>query len=793
MQVFVEKATHRKHTLQQTNNKLTTNNMIYKSLAGKGRFSLTEAVEILELYWDNKKVSRRPASTTEVTESCAMLFELEGSDDTNRCDGFGAWSPMGSSVVTARYPVTTSSGSRVTKEVTVRRSYWTNSQEKKLKRQEYRLIGTNRVSLIYLMPLDYSTEVFKPCVHKNTYGNGNNYQRVPSVIREDTRVLIESGKTPKQVHQALLTRIDLTNDAETIVAQMKQTPKLKSIQNMTHNMRQITTQYERILAMMKVGTYGIRDVSFIDDTLCIIHFTEHQLKMFSELEDGMFTYDTTFDIGDFYVSFLTTKVTYIEGEPLVIGPMMIHTSKTEEAHVKFFQKVKVFGLDIVHIGTDSELAIVNAIEKVFPNAAHVVCFRHFISRLEMKMNTLKINKDDQVKIRILFTGRDDCAGIFDVSFDSFEKQYECLKRSVIKIVGRPTGAKLNEFIEKKRGIVRDHMLLDVRKYANLSDGFWYSNNAESANNMIKSPLNRMKKTIPDFIDYVKEYTENQEKEIIMARLGIGRFCLKEDEKVNNGMTVEQFHRCSTHTDQLKQQIQKEVDEILDQRELDEGKQKQLSVNIHDITKLNSVVCDELVRDALSVLNDKSIRRVDLPETHPILIVKGNDQTVCRINFRHPIDSDCVQFKQYSICYHIVAACEYCDDYDYLHRKYSKRSSTIQLVFGKALSTDKKDQVKSGKKAHKSKQKRTLRTGKAPLPKTVEFSNWNEGSREELVEVGSSTSPSHSPVHKKTRVESIEISPETSPETPPASTQVIRRSSRKRKPRQLSQFEQLLNK
>ncbi len=134
----------------------------------------------------------------------------------------------------------------------------------------------------------------------------------------------------------------------------------------------------------------------------------------------------------------------------------------------------------------------------------------------------------------------------------------------------------------------------------------------------------------------------------------------------------------------------EVDEILDQRELDEGKQqKQLSVNIHDIIKLNSVVCDELVRDALSVLNDKSVRSVDLPETHPILIVKGNDQTVCRINFRHPIDCDCVQFKQYSICYHIVAACEYCD---YLHRKYSKRSSTIQLVFGNALSTDKKDHL-----------------------------------------------------------------------------------------------------
>ncbi len=74
----------------------------------------------------------------------------------------------------------------------------------------------------------------------------------------------------------------------------------------------------------------------------------------------------------------------------------------------------------------------------------------------------------------------------------------------------------------------------------------------------------------------------------MAMLGIGRFILKEEEKNNRGMTVAQLHRKLCHSDQLKQDVQKEADKVLLENETSHYHDRtELSEDISVITKLNS--------------------------------------------------------------------------------------------------------------------------------------------------------------------------------------------------------------
>jgi len=85
-------------------------------------------------------------------------------------------------------------------------------------------------------------------------------------------------------------------------------------------------------------------------------------------------YDTTFDMGNYYVSFVTFR--HVEFEDLPDNPMptmalacFIHTRKTQSSHEYLFNMIKeeipaLATAENVLFCTDEELAIVNAIRKV---------------------------------------------------------------------------------------------------------------------------------------------------------------------------------------------------------------------------------------------------------------------------------------------------------------------------------------------------------------------------------------------------------------------------------------------
>ena len=97
-------------------------------------------------------------------------------------------------------------------------------------------------------------------------------------------------------------------------------------------------------------------------------------------------YDTTFCLGDFYVSTLASQHIMFEESPVIALGFMVHERKFQKCHEQFLEVIKEkiprLGKKTVPIVTDREVGIVNAITKVLPNARLLICWNHILRDLK---------------------------------------------------------------------------------------------------------------------------------------------------------------------------------------------------------------------------------------------------------------------------------------------------------------------------------------------------------------------------------------------------------------------------
>ena len=89
--------------------------------------------------------------------------------------------------------------------------------------------------------------------------------------------------------------------------------------------------------------------------------------------------DTTFNLGDFYLSVLLFRVTCFESSPTVLLAYHIHERKLAETHDEFFRHVANTIPDLrttsnTIIVTDGETAIRQAIDKHLPAVKSFLCW-----------------------------------------------------------------------------------------------------------------------------------------------------------------------------------------------------------------------------------------------------------------------------------------------------------------------------------------------------------------------------------------------------------------------------------
>ena len=92
------------------------------------------------------------------------------------------------------------------------------------------------------------------------------------------------------------------------------------------------------------------------------------------------SYDTTFQLGDFYVSTLLFRHVIFKESPVTPALFLIHERKFQSVHETFFrvavEKVPSLAKEVYPIVTDEEKAINGAIASILSSARRLRCWNH---------------------------------------------------------------------------------------------------------------------------------------------------------------------------------------------------------------------------------------------------------------------------------------------------------------------------------------------------------------------------------------------------------------------------------
>ena len=222
-----------------------------------------------------------------------------------------------------------------------------------------------------------------PIPHGHKVRDTNGYRRTcPSVLKAIKRAV--TSETPAKIYKDMVT-------ANTI-------PTQQGILN-PRNTRQVINMRHSISAAKRLSKDDIYNliqlayhtpetiwkVELYTDLACVVGVKElmDELNVLLDTKSGtLLGYDTTFKLGDFYVSILVFRHAVFNESPVIPVAFLIHDRKFQKVHERFFEQlleqIPNLGKASVKIVTDREVGITNALKKVFPNAHVLHCWNHIL-------------------------------------------------------------------------------------------------------------------------------------------------------------------------------------------------------------------------------------------------------------------------------------------------------------------------------------------------------------------------------------------------------------------------------
>jgi len=123
--------------------------------------------------------------------------------------------------------------------------------------------------------------------------------------------------------------------------------------------------------------------------LCVVAGLPDVIADFKEINRGVqpvVYYDTTFSMGDFYVSCLLYRHSLFVGNPVMPLLLLIHEKRTTESHTLLFEWfVKLTGITSVTCVADREKSISNAVLQVLPQSSMVYCWNHILGDVRVRV------------------------------------------------------------------------------------------------------------------------------------------------------------------------------------------------------------------------------------------------------------------------------------------------------------------------------------------------------------------------------------------------------------------------
>lgn len=205
---------------------------------------------------------------------------------------------------------------------------------------------------------------------------------------------------------------------------------------------------------------------------------------------SVLTVDTTFNLGDFFVTPVTyhhlmLEDVYTGKHPIMVGPMLVH-QRMQFSTFNYFASTLIGSnkmlRNVLAFGTDGDKNLTEALGHNFPFALQLRCFLHFKRNVKEKLHDLGIPKNvSQEFLDDIFgkcDGSSKVEGLVDSSsVQNFDQQLEALEdpwNARELPYSSQAGPKFYDyFVRFQADVVRHHMRKDLREAAGLGSPSLY--------------------------------------------------------------------------------------------------------------------------------------------------------------------------------------------------------------------------------------------------------------------------------------------------------------------------------
>lgn len=211
----------------------------------------------------------------------------------------------------------------------------------------------------------------------------------PSVLSLIKEKVVQTYDKPQELYRSKLLDGNKVSGKHQGVLNPRNAKQIRNIQANMNKARKLA--HDEIFNTLQLAyplDNFVHQFSIFPDLQCFVANKEllQELNKILQVKSddiSLLLYDTTFFIGDYYVLVLVFKHVLFDCNPSIPVAFYIHDRKSDEIHLDFWRKIATL-VQSIHrastvIVTDREKAIVNAIEKVVPNAALIYCWNHIHS------------------------------------------------------------------------------------------------------------------------------------------------------------------------------------------------------------------------------------------------------------------------------------------------------------------------------------------------------------------------------------------------------------------------------
>ena len=206
-----------------------------------------------------------------------------------------------------------------------------------------------------------------------------------------------------------------------------------------------------LLLFIYIGKF-VKTINFTESGIECLMFSDQQYTdlirfAINNHEFTIVNLDTTFNLGKFYVSYLTYRNLSLKNprsgtNPIFIGPAFVHLYRDKATYLRFATELKYY--DKLHenklqhtklIATDDDESLHGAFRSVFTQTEFILCANHLRKDIKRKLAEFRIEEEQQMKILIDIFGqkKDRRASLFgSVDKHEFNERINIMMESFIK-------------------------------------------------------------------------------------------------------------------------------------------------------------------------------------------------------------------------------------------------------------------------------------------------------------------------------------------------------------------------